>query len=407
MYKKDRYISKVVAIAKDEAPYIADWVFHHLRFGFEKIHVYVNRTSDKTRNILDKINDKYPYVTYEFIDWVDLVPDNQVTKSIQKIAYAHSFYMSKRDCDYILYVDVDEYWTPLDFKSTINDCIEELSCPDVISFEWENLQGEDKAFSTIPRKLYVKGNGHVKSLVSSKAGLKKIRIHAPLLEGGNVHLLADGTCFKEARKISPQVIDRKDTKSKKYFILHRMFRSEVEYMATLNRGLPDSEGIKTNRPGFFKQNYRNEVICFPGDEYESYQCERSFFYDRCGIECLVKESQKNFVSKANEFISLLPIYCIRDFDAVKKIIWGVENKEVVKIVSDMDAFLKNIDEVIKGNESNADFLRDIAFSYERNGEFLAAYYLMLKAYALRPKGKVIKRSLLGYERYLIGYYKGM
>ena len=39
---------KVVAIAKDEGAYIAEWIFHHLYFGFDAIDIYVNRTTDNT-----------------------------------------------------------------------------------------------------------------------------------------------------------------------------------------------------------------------------------------------------------------------------------------------------------------------------------------------------------------------
>lgn len=39
---------KLVAIAKDEAAYLPEWIFHHLYFGFDQIDIYVNNTSDNT-----------------------------------------------------------------------------------------------------------------------------------------------------------------------------------------------------------------------------------------------------------------------------------------------------------------------------------------------------------------------
>ena len=46
---------KLVAIAKDEGAYLVDWIFHHLYFGFYAIDIYVNRTSDNTFEIADKL----------------------------------------------------------------------------------------------------------------------------------------------------------------------------------------------------------------------------------------------------------------------------------------------------------------------------------------------------------------
>ena len=50
----ERVRVKLVAIAKDEAAYIPDWIFHHLHFGFDAIDIYVNNTSDNTQEIANK-----------------------------------------------------------------------------------------------------------------------------------------------------------------------------------------------------------------------------------------------------------------------------------------------------------------------------------------------------------------
>ena len=39
---------KLVAIAKDEAPYLAEWIFHHLYLGIHEIEIYLNGITDKT-----------------------------------------------------------------------------------------------------------------------------------------------------------------------------------------------------------------------------------------------------------------------------------------------------------------------------------------------------------------------
>jgi len=47
---------KLIAVAKDEAAYIPEWVYHHLNFGFDSISIYTNNISDNTRDVIDKIS---------------------------------------------------------------------------------------------------------------------------------------------------------------------------------------------------------------------------------------------------------------------------------------------------------------------------------------------------------------
>jgi hypothetical protein len=47
---------KLVAIAKDEAAYLPDWIFHHIYFGFDHISVYVNNTTDNTEKLKERLS---------------------------------------------------------------------------------------------------------------------------------------------------------------------------------------------------------------------------------------------------------------------------------------------------------------------------------------------------------------
>jgi len=42
---------KLVAIAKDEAPYIPQWIYHHLSIGIDLIEIHINNTTDNSLNI--------------------------------------------------------------------------------------------------------------------------------------------------------------------------------------------------------------------------------------------------------------------------------------------------------------------------------------------------------------------
>ena len=47
---------KLVAIAKDEAPYLAEWIFHHLYLGVHEIEVYLNGITDNSYRIIRRIS---------------------------------------------------------------------------------------------------------------------------------------------------------------------------------------------------------------------------------------------------------------------------------------------------------------------------------------------------------------
>ena len=61
----------VVAIAKDESPYLADWIHHYLFSGFDYLYIGINRTTDSTFSVLEKITEKHPNVIYEDVNWID------------------------------------------------------------------------------------------------------------------------------------------------------------------------------------------------------------------------------------------------------------------------------------------------------------------------------------------------
>ena len=84
-----------VCIAKDEAAYLHEWIFHHLHFGFDRIYVYLNRITDDSISIARSIADEYPSVHFEIIDWIDWCQPS-VRKHIQDIVYSYQFSKKKK-----------------------------------------------------------------------------------------------------------------------------------------------------------------------------------------------------------------------------------------------------------------------------------------------------------------------
>src|SRR4051794_21193234 len=99
---------KLCAIAKNEGPYLADWVFHHLHFGFDAVEVWVNGTNDGSRRILDAISAAHPEVTSRNAD--RLLADCLATgRAFQRQAYARLARKARRQgFSHVAFLDLDE-----------------------------------------------------------------------------------------------------------------------------------------------------------------------------------------------------------------------------------------------------------------------------------------------------------
>lgn len=241
---------KLVAIAKDEAAYIPEWVFHHFYFGVDSIDIYINRIMDNTVRVLDSLKKIYPKLNYFSADWVDSMPA-EVSSRIQYVCYGLALGKARQDqdCDYILYLDIDEFFASEDFSAKIPELLLQLEQPDCVCFQWFNETGSDSEFSAINKT--IRGHRHslVKSIVKVDADIARVSFHTPRLKSGKI-LLADGEEFKaDGKRLS--VLNKKLNKQRSHFIIHRLFRSRMEYCAALVKGNAERyTSIKTNRNGY-------------------------------------------------------------------------------------------------------------------------------------------------------------
>jgi hypothetical protein len=445
---------KIVAISKDEGAYIPEWVFHHLYFGFAAIDIYVNRTTDNSIAILDKISKEHSNVNYYTSDWVDIV-DEQVSMKMQHIVYA-SAYSSKYNQEnytHILFIDIDEFWVPLDFKSSINDFLDTLpgthsSC----SFPWFIMMGEQKRFETLPNEIY----GHPSSLVKtiSKTNLKidKMRLHLPVF---NSDVPPESIVLPDASKFSPgeadpQTISKEQIHNKfSSVVVHRMYRSQFEYMALLYRGNPeDTKQIKLNRPGWLGEGAGKDVEClsFNRDHKVKYDFEKQRFFKALNLTSDLEIAYGFVKGRYESVLKELPRALTTDFNKVVRVLDGVtdpliknyvdnarsaakkdekfkmlissltflRNKPIANVVSlsgvfseldvtsvekaliDHKAALGN---TIQSVDNFADALRNMALFFERKDQISLAYELMRGAYLFRPNGFTIRTKFYEYAGY--------
>jgi len=234
---------KIVAIAKDEGAYIAEWIFHHLYFGFDAIDIYINRTTDNTCEILDLISKSNTNVNYFHVNWLDIIDVNSAS-NMQNIIYSQAYADEKIKDEYthILFIDIDEFWTPLNYKSSIHECVSTLPPHDSISFQWFNLLGEKEEFNYLSQSLNGFYNAGLKSLISLNADIEKMLIQLPIFDknkNSKGSFLSDGSELIAQKKHVQSIQDEKMNITRPYIILHKMFRSEMEYLSCLYRGNPE------------------------------------------------------------------------------------------------------------------------------------------------------------------------
>jgi hypothetical protein len=251
MLNKYNYKIKLVAIAKDEAAYLPEWIYHHLAFGIDTIDIYVNNTNDNTINILESIKENHD------INIIDA--DNIYEKDcehFQSNAYRDAISKTSKDIySYILFLDIDEFWTPCDFSTSIKDFIENKNEFDVINFNWALHLDENEYSRCYKEKIKMVNNHHVKYLVKTSAKFQP-GIHNAL---GNLtysdsygnEVIFD-TELKAMIKTSPNEISPA-------FVLHRLYRSQKEYVSLLSRGRPRGNKIKNNRFGYYNNNIQDQL----------------------------------------------------------------------------------------------------------------------------------------------------
>ncbi|WP_145153745.1 glycosyltransferase family 92 protein [Pseudomonas oryzihabitans] len=300
---------KLVAIAKDEACYLAEWIFHHLYFGFDEIEILYNRTSDNSVNILSKISGIYPRVKFRSIDWIDYTAEN-VAAHMQLIAYADAYEKAKKDFNFICFLDIDEFWVSRSFDKKIHDLIDRLDEECAVFFEWVTEAGCKEPFAPLFKSAQYKLSRLGKSLISTKAKVKTIDIHKPILWHPECMIMADGGVFEDALSegLNHQFVSANRSSVKDFFVIHRMSRSEIEYFSILYRGdvYSKKKDFKVNRSVGYELATKESInIDFPDAAWGKYLERRSHFFNSISLEAEMESAKSSVMGRYQEALSEL------------------------------------------------------------------------------------------------------
>lgn len=382
---------KIVAVAKDEGAYLPEWVFHHLYLGFDAIDIYVNRTTDNSSAMLRAISNVYPTVNAFDADWVDESPKD-IRDQMQYVIYEKAFrnIREKGEFDYVLFIDIDEFWTPYDLDMDIHDVIKKNLDASCIAFNWINQYGSEQEFSSIQQKIFGTLHFLVKSLVRVDSDIVSIRLHRPNLKIGKT-VLMDGTPFKAGSR-GDETLDESLIFQRPAMIVHRMFRSPMEYISLLNKGRPSSPtNIKLNRGGY-NISIGNE-ICFELNElgFNKYHRAKQDFLANEEIAHelnIAKEFVKKRYLQTLENVSSVPFEHYSDLIRVFTGCGDLQYSHVLNIIMQSENTMKSKD---------TDWLIKLASHIEKQNKS-AALELWNKALILRPNGPRILKKLDEYRK---------
>lgn len=336
----ERPFVALVAIAKNEGSYLADWVHHHLLFGFDRISVWVNGTHDDSVRILERIAEADSRVSFRVAD--DLFA-RAVTGAgmFQHLAYEGLAEWARGiGASHIAFLDIDEYWTPRDFETPVARFLAAGVDVDVVSFPWyldEPLSSRLPFSPPFSESQALIPNHHVKSVVRFSDRVEKFLTHTARVRDARRVLvdapfaIVDAALQAEGSKISPEQIQGFKADLPAAFILHRLHRSQLEYVAILAKGLGQAGSdvvLKNNRDGYIATTGARLRFDVGPSAFEAYEASRVAFRSAARVDEHVFSSEVFAAISALGVIELVRSGTV-DRDLAEKVMRGVDEERVI------------------------------------------------------------------------------
>ena len=322
-----RHSCDVIAIASDEAPYIADFVHHYLYLGFSNIYIGLNNSSDSTQLILKEISNYCPQLKIINVD--EFQSQDLQAKSYEKL---WNIAKGNSTSSYCLVVDIDEFWVTPPFPAQVSDFIRLNESFDVFSFHWVNCFGGSEFSPPLAGDYSAVLDPHVKSIVAYSAKVQLLRCHAPILTTAdnslpicrNSHMGKYNVNITNDKYELPERIDctsiLNDNASGLGVIMHRYQRSELEYAYRNFKSTSaqsNANPFKNNRWGYnrnveqgiappYKLLTKEDMdALLPANSIRAYHKSLDNFNNMYGIESMLlnsklKVSHLNIVRAINE-----------------------------------------------------------------------------------------------------------
>ena len=231
------YDLAVVAIFKDEAPYLREWLDYHLLAGVEHFYLYNNDSSDGYAEILK------PYVDANIVTLIDWSG-----KVMQMPAYEDAVSRFRFFCRYIAFIDLDEFILPKSDQSVV-EVVDEIlnkypeACGLLINWHMFGSNGHERAdysrgvLERFTRRAptdwnfldgnFIAGNNYWKTVVNPRSVKSFENTHAANCFAGLQLVNSDGTYVAD--------ISYNTVVADKIVVNHYYTKSREEFLAKVNR----------------------------------------------------------------------------------------------------------------------------------------------------------------------------
>jgi hypothetical protein len=244
----------ICAIAKNEGPYLPEWVAYHHLIGFDPILVYNHESTDDSAEILEQLERQGLVEPHAWTSPPDKKP--------QWLAYEDGLDRLRDRADWIAFIDLDEF-VVLPRHDTIQAFLEEFGAGEAIAMNWKMFgsAGHRRHEPGLVMERFTRcaerrfhGNKAVKTLARPRA-IEKPMVHTCTFRDGVSYATVTGEEMPpgegKSKSISHDIIR----------LNHYFTRSWEEWQAKSTRGRgakPPNHPKKHRTEQEFISNDRNE-----------------------------------------------------------------------------------------------------------------------------------------------------
>ena len=160
----------IIAIAKNEQLYIAEWIEHHLSLGFDRLIIADNDDTFLLPGVISN-----PQVIYEDYHGVD---------KVQSLAYTELYKKYRKYFDWLFFCDIDEFvmvekGNIKDFLQGFDCDVVRLSCKHFSDMDMLDTDGDYRVVERFTQPYLTSADTFVKSFINTKIepGERKIYGH--------------------------------------------------------------------------------------------------------------------------------------------------------------------------------------------------------------------------------------
>ena len=263
-----KYDLAIVAILKNEAPYMKEWIEYHVLAGVDHFYLYDNESEDNLKEVLQ------PYINAGIVDY-KYFPG----KCAQMAVYNEAIQNYRFACNYMAFIDADEFILPRG-NISIKDVLKEIVAPNKnvagLAMNWRifGSSGQEKAdFSkgVLERFLYranddFEVNKHVKIIINPRC--------IDVIANQHYFSCLSGKIYVNENLNRVHGPFNSPCTTNKICINHYFSKSREEYIAKKNRGKADVDDSQYDMQMFDEHDkndiFDDEILVYRRNRFEQW-----------------------------------------------------------------------------------------------------------------------------------------